>query len=268
MIYIILTGIGIIYLLLAALLYIFQKHFVFQPGKTIFATPKDVGIDFEDIWLKTSDDIALNCWLVPAANAEYTVLFCHGNGGSLAHRIGTIELFHQLGVNFFVFDYRGYGKSGGHVSEKGLYKDSETAWNYLTETRKIPAEKIIVVGRSLGGAMAARLAAQKNPGGLILESAFLSIPEMGRDIYPFFPVAFLAKYKFPTVDFLKKTQCPALVVATANDEIVKFRHGKALFDAAPTQKTFLELSSSHDECYFICWEKYTVALKTFFASLS
>jgi alpha-beta hydrolase superfamily lysophospholipase len=227
-----------------------------------------VNIPFEDVYLETENGVKLHGWFVPANNAKYTILFCHGNGGCLAHRVETIELFHNLGVNVFIFDYRGYGKSRGHITEKGLFNDADSAWNYLTNVKKLKREDIIVVGRSLGGALAAYLAEKYTPAGLILESAFISIPEAGHDFYPWLPVRTLCKYKFPTAEFLKKAKCPVLVIASPDDEIVKFRHGKQLAATAPALKEFVELSGTHDECYFECREKYTAALRNFMKSLA
>jgi fermentation-respiration switch protein FrsA (DUF1100 family) len=227
-----------------------------------------VNIPFEDVYLETENGVKLHGWFVPANNAKYTILFCHGNGGCLAHRVETIELFHSLGVNVFIFDYRGYGKSRGHITEKGLFHDADSAWNYLTDVKKLKREDIIVAGRSLGGALAAYLAEKNNPAGLILESAFISIPEAGHDFYPWLPVRTLCKYQFPTAEFLKKVKCPTLVIASPDDEIVKFRHGKKLAATAPALKEFVELSGTHDECYFECREKYTAALRNFMKSLA
>lgn len=252
-----------LYLLPAVMLYFMQHRIVFYPTGEIFATPLNFGIPFEDVYLETADGVKLNAWFIPADNAEYTVLFCHGNGGCLAHRVETIELYHKLGINFFIFDYRGYGLSGGRPSENGLYLDSEAAWQFMVNEKHIPPDKIVLIGRSLGGAVASRLAARQHPRRLICESAFVSIQETGRDRYPCFPVKLLSRFNFPTGEFLKKVECPVMIIHSRDDQVVKFSHGQKLsaIDGAP--KTFLELTGAHDECYFDCREQYAAAVKRF-----
>jgi alpha-beta hydrolase superfamily lysophospholipase len=251
------------YLLLGAILYFLQSKFVFNPRHHLFATPNNFGINFEEVWLQTEDDVKIHAWFIPAAGAKYTVLFCHGNGGCLSHRVETIELYHKLGYNFLIFDYRGYGLSQGKISERGLFADAEAAWQYLTKTKNIKPENIVIIGRSLGAAVATRLAGEKHPAKLICESAFLSIPEMAKELYPYYPAALLSRYSFSTKTYLKNIRCPVLFVHSRDDEVVKFRHGEQLFTLAGEPKQFLELSGGHDECYFDNRQKYTAAIKKF-----
>jgi alpha-beta hydrolase superfamily lysophospholipase len=239
------------FILMSAILYIFQERFVFIPSKDMRMSPKDIRLDYEDIYLTSSDGTKINAWFIPCKNPRATVLFCHGNAGNLSHRLDTINLFYSLGVNFLIFDYRGYGKSEGSVSEKGSYMDAKAAWDYLVNEKKIPKEKIIIAGRSLGGAMASHLAKDVKPAGLILESAFMSIPEMGRDLYPFLPASLLARIKLRTNDYVKKVDCPKLIMHSKEDEIVRYRHGEGNFKAAPEPKTFYELNGSHNEGFMI-----------------
>lgn len=252
-----------VYLLLAGMLYFMQHRLVFYPTREIFATPLNFGIPFEDIYFEAADGVKINAWFIPADNAEYTALFCHGNGGCLAHRTETIDLYHKLGVNFFAFDYRGYGLSSGMPSENGLYLDSEAAWQFLVNEKRIAPDRIIVIGRSLGGAVASRLAAQKQPHRLICESSFVSITKTGSDMYPYFPVRWLSRYSFPNGNFLQQVKCPAMIIQSRDDKVVKFSHGQKLFAIANEPKTFLELTGAHDECYFDCREQYTAAVKRF-----
>lgn len=251
------------YFLIVLLLYFFQKRIIFIPYRDIVATPSDIGLKFDDVYFRTQDGTSLNGWFIPAAKAEYTVLFCHGNGGNISHRLDTIALYNRIPLNFFIFDYRNYGKSSGSLSEKGLYEDIAAAWKYLTETRKIPPEKIIIVGRSLGGSIAAHAAAEFAPGGLILESTFTSMTEIAGHRLPFLPVSCLLHYKLPTVENLAKVKCPVLIIASPDDTIVPFKYGKKLFAEAPEPKTFLQLTGDHNDCYFLCRTQYIEALTKF-----
>jgi len=250
-------------LLFVIALYIIQEKMIFFPYQEIVGTPNDLDMEFEDINFTAKDGTSLNGWFIPADKAEYTVLFCHGNGGNISHRLDTISLFNKLPVNFFIFDYRTYGKSGGKISEKGLYEDVAAAWDYLTETKKIAPKKIIIVGRSLGGSIAAQAAAEHAPGGLILESAFTSLHEIAQEKMPIIPVSLMLKYKLPTIENLAKVKCPILIIASPDDSIVPFKYSKKLYEKAPEPKTFVELSGDHDDCYFLCRTKYVAALTKF-----
>jgi len=240
----------------AFLLYFVQKGLIFYPTKEHDGNPMSIGLLYEELFLDTPDKLRINAWFVPSEKARGTILFCHGNGGNISHRLETIKIYNSLGFDFFIFDYRGYGKSSGNISEKGLYIDSETAWRYLVENRKIPPDKIIIIGRSLGGAVASRLASVVHPGALIMESSFLSISEMGRDIYPFLPVKLLSRFSFNTEKYITAVKCPKFFVHSRDDEIVPFRHGQRLFELAGASGKFLELNGGHNECYFDCEQKY------------
>lgn len=141
---------------------------------TCQGTPDEWGLVYQDVSFTTSDDLALSAWFIPAPTAQGTVLFFHGNGGNISHRRESLVLFHRLGVNTLIVDYRGYGQSEGHPSERGTYQDAEAAWRYLTEERHLSPDQIIIFGRSLGGAVATYLASQHSPKALILESTFTS----------------------------------------------------------------------------------------------
>ncbi len=258
--------VAVVYLVSTLFLFFRQERMIFYPVTEMAGTPFDAGLAFENIDFTSQDGTPLHGWFVPAENAAFTVLFCHGNGGNISHRSDTISQFNKLPVNFFIFDYRGYGRSGGKISEKGLYEDAAAAWRYLTETRKIAPEKIIVAGRSLGGAIAARTAAEHSPGGLILESAFSSMPAIARKVMPWLPVSWLLNYEFPTISDLAKVKCPVLILASPDDNIVPFVFGRELFAKAPEPKTFVELTGGHDDCYFLCSAKYTAALAKFLST--
>lgn len=252
-----------VYIGLTLLLFIMQDKMVYHPYKEITATPDKLGLKYENVFFSTKDGIKLNAWFVHNGNSKGTVLFCHGNAGNVSYFLDAAEAFNKAGLNCLLFDYRQFGLSEGSISEKGTYQDVEAAWNYLTETMKIEPDKIIISGRSLGGSVAAYMASKQNPAGLILESSFLSVPEMGADLYPFFPVKFLARIKHPTIKFLEKVKCPVLIIHSPDDEIVKFRHGKALFDNAPGKKEFVELNGDHNGCYMQSEDKYIATLKKF-----
>ena len=154
----------IAYWIWGVILYIMQPKFLYSPLREVVYTPADLELGYENVVFKSRDGLELTGWYIPAAGTEFTILFCHANGGNMMHRLDSINIFHNLGLSCFIFDYRGYGNSQGKPSEEGTYLDAETAYNWLIEEKKIPPEKIIIFGRSLGGSIAAKLASKVKAG--------------------------------------------------------------------------------------------------------
>lgn len=253
-----------IYLFLALLLTVFQAKFVFLPGKTIFMTPDDKGMDFDEFWVTTPDGNKVNGWFIKAANPKGTLLFCHGNAGTISHRIESAEIFLDLGLNVVLYDYRGYGSSSGTPSENNTYEDTEAVWNYLMLEKKLSASEIIVLGRSMGGPVAANIAKNVNPKMCILESTFTSVHDVAKERFPIFPTKWLVTIHYPTVDYIKELKCPLLVVHSTDDEFIPYKMGEENFAVAHEPKEFLKLSGGHNETYFECIEQYREKLDEFF----
>ncbi len=251
------------------ILYFFQSRFVFFPSSEIEATPKDIGLTYESVEIEASDGVKITGWFVPAQNARGTALFFHGNGGNISHRLDSLRVFNDLGLNTLIIDYRGYGQSEGKVSEDGIYKDAEASWKYLVEQRGIESGKIIIFGRSLGGAVAVNLAGKHTPAALIVESTSTSVPEIGSDIYPFLPCALLrllSRYQFNAADDISQVDCPILVIHSRDDNMIPFAHGQAIFDAAGEPKEFLEITGSHNDGFIVSGRTYKDGLDKFISS--
>ncbi len=255
------------YLLLVALLFFFQGSLVYRPSRQFLATPDQAEMEYEDVYLQTSDGVTLNGWFVPAESPKGTVLMLHGNGGNISHRIDTIAIFRNLGYNTMIIDYRGYGRSQGSISEQGTYRDAEAAWKYLIRKRKIDPNQIVLFGRSLGGAVAAWLAVEKHSAGLILESSFTSVPNRGAELYRFLPVRLLARINYDTLGRIDKLRCPLLVIHSRDDEIIPFHHGEQLFAAAKEPKRFQEISGGHNDGFMTSENVYTDAIAEFLDSV-
>lgn len=253
--------VGFIYLTQASLLYLPRV-----PGRQLDATPEGIGLDYEEVWLDTSDGIRVHGWFVPGDSSR-TVLYFHGNAGNISHRLHTLRQLHDLELSVLIIDYRGYGQSEGSPNEDGLYRDAEAAWQYLTEIRGIATEDIVVLGRSLGASVAAWLAADRNPGGLVLDSAFTSVPDIGQDVYPWLPVRLLSRFQHATSEYVIKTSSPLLVVHSRDDEIIPFHHGEAIFGHANEPKTFLELRGGHNDAHFTSETAYIDGLRRFLRSI-
>jgi len=258
-----LTAVAAGYGVIAGLLYLYQDQLVYFPERALTATPAQAGLAYEPVRFTSADGVALSGWFIPAPKARATLLFCHGNAGNISHRLESIRQFHQLGLNVFIFDYRGYGESEGVPTEAGTYRDAEAARRYLVETRGLAPEHIVYFGRSLGAAIAAWLATQHPPRALIVESAFTSVPDFGAEIYPWLPVRLLARLRYPTQEYLRSVQAPVLVVHSRDDEIVPFRHAEKLYESANSSKELLEIRGGHNDGFLVSGAQYTRSLDDF-----
>ena len=256
----------LIYVGLGALLYLFQHRLVYVPISGQTDTPASLGLAYRDVPLLSADGLRLSGWLVKASRSRGAVLFCHGNYGNLSHQLDPIRVFHGLGFDILVFDYRGYGQSEGKPSEEGTYLDAEAAWNFLVREEGVDPARLVICGRSLGGPIAARLARQHPPGALLLESTFTSLPQLGRRRYPFYPVRWLARYTYDTLDQLAGIHCPVLVAHSREDGLIPFAQGQELYAAANPPKEFLEISGGHGNAFVLSEAQYRAALERFFAA--
>lgn len=252
-----------VWILLSLLLYFFQPKFVYIPWSELATTPVAAGLPYEDVWLTTNDNVKIHGWFVPHENPRATLLFLHGNGGNISHRLEKLLIYHQLDLSVFIIDYRGYGLSEGRPSEQGTYRDAESAWHYLTKDKHIPGKQIVIYGESLGGAVAAHLAGNVKAGALVLESVFTSVVAMGKHYYPYLPVKLLVRIKYPTINYLSQVQYPVLIIHSPHDDIVPYQHGEKLYEAANDPKSFLEITGDHNGGFFESGEVYRQGLDRF-----
>jgi len=269
-----LAGLALIYVALGVALYLFQGSMVFLanlPGRALEATPADIGLKYEDVQFDTADGERLHGWYVPAMNARGVLLFFHGNAGNISHRLESIMIFNRLGLDVLIVDYRGYGQSTGKPTESGTYRDAKAAWDYLLGERQAPPGRIVIFGRSLGGAVGAWLAAglpvEQTPAAVIIESSFTSGADMARRLYPIFPARLLTRLKYPVAEYAARLPCPVLVVHSRDDEIIPFAMGQAIYAAAPQPKDFIELRGDHNAGFWISREAYTAGLAAFLGGI-
>ena len=255
------------YVLICAIAYVFQPHMVFFPDRHLVADPTAVGLDFRDVQIDTDDGERLHGWFVPGAG-DQVVLFFHGNAGNISHRLESIRLFHELGVSVLALDYRGYGRSTGHMSERGSYHDARAAFRHLRDERGFDPRQIVLFGRSLGSAVAIELAAHVQPGALIAESCFTSIPDVGARHYRLLPVRMLARIRYDSLSRVSRIQCPKLFVHSRDDETIPFSMGRKVFGAAADPKTFLEIGGGHNAGVLARGTAYVDGLAAFLASVA
>jgi fermentation-respiration switch protein FrsA (DUF1100 family) len=249
--------------LLSAILYLFQSNFVYFPSAQLVTTPEMIQLDYEDVSIKTEDGIRLHGWYLPHDTPRATLLFLHGNGGNISHRLDSLAIFNALGLAVLIIDYRGYGQSEGTTSEQGTYLDANAAWNYLINEKKQTGDDIIVFGRSMGGAVATWLASQQQPRALILESTFTSTTDMGKHYYPYLPATLLTRIKYASIDRITSIDQPILFIHSPSDDIVPYALGRALFNAATEPKEFLDIRGTHNEGFLISGDAYINGLDRF-----
>lgn len=251
------------YAVLVSLMYFTQGGLIYLPMSALVTTPAQQGMDYEDVRITTDDGVALHGWFVPAPEPRGVLLFFHGNAGNISHRMASIGLFIDLGLSVFIIDYRGYGQSEGRPSEAGLRLDARAAWHWLTQTRGIPAQEIVVFGRSLGAAVAADLAAEHTPGALILESAFTSAADLGAEIYPWLPVRQLLRHRHELLKTLPAVDAPLLIAHSRDDEIVSFAHAERLMAVAHERAVLLEMEGGHNDGFLRSGARYVRGLGDF-----
>ena len=245
-----------LFIVYAVYLYFNQSKHVYFPTSAIVATPSDSGLFYEDLMLKTSDGIKISAWYIHAENPKATLLFFHGNGGNISHRIEFIKMFYSLNISTFIIDYRGYGKSEGSPTEEGTYLDSEAAWDYLVNEKNTDPSSIVIYGKSLGGPIAARLAEKHNPAALILDSTFTSTKDIAVKLYPFLPVKKFLKFEYDTVRYLKGVDCPILIIHSIDDSYIPFSHAEKLFDTVDGEKELIETRGDHNSSFMISRQIY------------
>lgn len=263
--FVILIVIGL--LLLNVWMHFRQPQMIFHPVRELYQTPADWGLGYEEVTFNTADNVQLHGWYIPQQQSQQVLLFFHGNAGNISHRRDSIALFHRLGLSVFIIDYRGYGKSQGKPDEPGLYQDAAAAWRYLTEERGIAGERIVIFGRSLGGAVAARLASVVQARGLILESTFSSARDFAAAAFPVLSRLVSTRYDFNTAQSLSEVNYPVLVLHSPDDEIMPFRLGEKVFMAAQEPKRFVRMQGSHNNGFLQSQPEYAQALESWLQTL-
>ena len=246
----------------------FERANLYFPEKILYASPSDYSLPSENVSFRTEDGKLIRAWYVPPAGAGAKVLVLSpGNAGNRSYRAPKIALFASLGLGVLSYDYRGYGDSEGTPSEKGTYRDVLAAYDWLAREKKIPAERIVSFGESMGCAMALELALARPVRALIIESPFTSVVEVGKVHFPFLPVRLMVSYKYDNKGKISGLKVPLLIIHSRGDEIVPFRMGRELFELAPPPKAFLEIHGTHNDGYQMSEKEYRAGVKKFLEGL-
>ena len=244
-----------------------ERRYIFFPERPLLETPEQWGLQYEEVRFPASDGVRLHGWYVPG-RGDLTWIWFHGNAGNIGHRLENLMLLHRrLGVNIFLFDYRGYGRSEGKVSEKGTYRDARAALEYVVSQKDTDPHKLVYFGRSLGAAIAVELATQLHPRGLILESPFTSIKDMAKKVFPLLPLYLLVRTKYDSLSRIDKVSCPLLIIHGDMDEIVPIGQAMKLYERAQEPKQLYVIpGAGHSETYLVGEEPYFSTLAEFLAS--
>jgi fermentation-respiration switch protein FrsA (DUF1100 family) len=247
----------------------FEKSVTFHPVREPWGGEWKLPAGAEDVWFKVADGTRLHGWFVRSAQQPpaATVIFLHGNGGNLSYLDWLGESLAGKGFDVLLFDYRGYGRSEGSVSdERGIYEDADAAYEYVSKERGVPPEKIVLYGQSLGTTAAVDVAARKPCGAVILESGLSSAADMAATIMPWLPgfVRNLTKNRFDSVGKLPHVRCPVLVAHGDRDGTIPVEQGRKLYAAAPEPKRLVIINGAgHNDLANIGSEPYTRDLAAF-----
>ncbi|MGB3298309.1 MAG: alpha/beta hydrolase, partial [Phormidesmis sp.] len=282
-------------------LYSYQRKLIFRPLPDIIRTPADIGLPYEDVWIPTdlranqpTDLLAnplvnslvnpltdqpneqLHGWWLPNPGNRQTLLFCHGNYGNISYNLERIHFYYNLGFSVLAFDYRGYGQSVSTnlikpvPTESSTCADAETAWQYLTQTRKIRPENITIMGHSMGGAIAINLAAQHpNAAHLIVASSFTTMQDAvhAKKIYGLFPIQQLLTEPFDSLSKVQKLRMPVLYVHGEQDRDVPAEMSQRLYEASPQPKQlWLVPDSGHNDIATTAAAQYQKTVEAFLDS--
>lgn len=228
----------------------FEHANVYHPTRALDARPEQLGRPFEEVRFKSSDGVDLHGWFfhsTPSSNGTgVVILFCHGNGGNISHRLAYYEVLLETGAAVLTFDYRGYGLSEGRPSEAGTYQDALGAMDWLFN-RGFDSTNVIVFGESLGGGIASEVASRQTVGGLVLQSTFTSVPDVGAEIFWWLPVRLLGSIQYDTHQKLPNIQVPVVIMHSRKDSLIRYTHAERNFEAANEPKWLVELQGDHND---------------------
>ncbi len=246
----------------------FIESQIFFPDPFLMCTPADLALDYDDVFFDTTEEVRLHGWMIPGVGSSALMLFCHGNAGNISHRVDNVRRLHDIGLDVFIFDYRGYGQSGGRISETGFYLDAEAAYAVALKHAIARKLKLIVFGRSLGGIAAVHIGARHTCSGLILESTFTNMADMAQVHFPLPIPRGVVSHRFNALEKIGRINVPILFFHGDVDNIVPIELGRALFQAAKALKEFVTIQGAgHNDTYLVGGRVYFDKIRNFTDSL-
>ncbi len=261
------AGVVAVGAVLTMLLLAMERQLIYFPDRQIVQRPREVGLESEELWLRSADGVKLRAWWVHGSG-QRVLLFFHGNAGNISHRLERVRLLvDALGLDVVLLDYRGYGESEGTPSEAGLYADGLALYQ-LAIDRGFRPEQVVLFGESLGSAVAIETALHRPCRAVVLETPFLSIPALARRYYPWVPT-FLIRTRFDNERKIPRLAVPKLIAQAERDEIVPPEHSRRLFELArPPKELYVIPGATHNDTYLVGGRAYIEAWKRFLDGLS
>ncbi len=254
-----------IYFLILVFLYFYQRNLLYHPNENNYSEDR-ISVEIENVKIKTSDNIELLGWYHEKNLKDFkTLIFFHGNAGSLENRIHKLNHFRDMNINFLIIAWRGFSGNKGNPSEQGLYEDGKSAIDWLIK-KGVSEKNLILYGESLGTGVATHLAQNKNYAGVILETPFTSMIDAAKKFYPYIPVKLLLKDKFENYKKIKNINSPILIMHGEVDQLVPFSMGKKIYEIANKPK--YSYFTKYDNHMMEYDENLVLALKSFFKSLN
>lgn len=234
-----------VYLVVCAAAFLMQRQLIYFPTRHIVTTPAKAGLQYEELVMTSPDGVKFIVWHMPADSARIIVIYFHGNAENISNPIDTYLQLHELGASIFAFEYRGYANCTGSPSEEGIAIDLQTFADYLK--RSLPDDaKVVVLGRSLGGAVAAKFSAIADVDGAIYESTFNKMIDVAKSAFPYLPISLLLRERYDSEEAISVFTKPVLVIHSPEDEVIPFESGRRLYDVIKSEKTFVEIKGSHN----------------------
>lgn len=240
---------AVIYLGIIIVFLFLEKKLLYHPTKSMAYGEVRADAGNEDVWLTSDDGTRLHAHWYPLADAAWCVLYSHGNAGNASDREWSCKFWRKLGASVLIYDYPGYGRSDGRPSEAGCQAAARAAYVWLVGEKRVPPEKLVLFGESLGCAMAVELAVTRPHRALVLYAPFTSIPDMAGEIFPWLPMRWLVTTKYDNLSKIRNYHGPLFLAHGTADSIIPFQHSERLFAAAPgpTKRLFPAPNLDHNE---------------------
>ncbi|MDQ3927530.1 MAG: alpha/beta fold hydrolase [Chloroflexota bacterium] len=240
----VLAGIAVA-LYFAARLYLRQDSLIFRPRAATDRSPGLLGLDFEELSLKSRDNGAVHGWWVPGRVPGKAVIFFHGSDGNITYELPTLRYLQALAAGVLMVDYPGYGRSEGRASERGCYEAAELAWDFARERKGFSGEDLVLYGHSLGSAVATYLASSRSCAGVVFHSGFSSVPDMASAVYPYLFARYFVRTSMNSLARIAECRCPFLALHSEEDEHIPISQALKVYERAPGPKKFVRYHGPH-----------------------